>query len=112
MVWGGVLFVIALIAQNVKSVLESGLSIASIVYGSLLGVFLLGRLTKDVGEKAAMIGMLCGLMLMLYIYTQTKIAFTWYVMIGTSVTMATALMASLVVKEQIKEQVKENDVTT
>ena len=111
-VWGGVLFVIALIAQNVKSVLESGLSIASIVYGSLLGVFLLGRLTKNVGERAAMTGMLCGLVLMLYIYTQTKIAFTWYVMIGTSVTMVTALLASLVVTEQVKEQVKEDNVRT
>ena len=97
--WGGVLFSIALVAQNVKSALESGLSIASIVYGSLLGVFLLGRLTTRVGEKAAMVGMLCGLVLMLYIYGNTKIAFTWYVLIGTTVTMATALLASLVIKE-------------
>ena len=97
--WGGILFLIALIAQNVKSVLESGLSIASIVYGSLLGVFLLGTLTKRVGEKAAMFGMMCGLVLMLFIYTNTKIAFTWYVLIGTTVTMTTALLASLIVKE-------------
>ena len=97
--WGCVLFAIALIAQNIKSVLESGLSIASIVYGSLLGVFLLGRLTTRVGEKAAMVGMLCGLVLMLYIYGNTKIAFTWYVLIGTTVTMSTALLASLVIKE-------------
>ena len=99
MAWGCVLFAIALIAQNIKSVLESGLSIASIVYGSLLGVFLLGRLTTRVGEKAAMVGMLCGLVLMLYIYGNTKIAFTWYVLIGTTVTMSTALLASLVIKE-------------
>ena len=98
--WGGILFLIALVAQNVKSVLESGLSIASIVYGSLLGVFLLGRLTKKPGEVAAMIGMVCGLAVMLYIYANTKIAFTWYVFIGTSVTLLTALVASLFMKEK------------
>ena len=98
--WGGVLFLIALVAQNVKSVLESGLSIASIVYGSLLGVFLLGRLTKKPGEVAAMIGMVCGLGVMLYIYANTKIAFTWYVLIGTSVTLGTALVASIFLKEK------------
>ena len=98
--WGGVLFLIALVAQNVKSVIESGLSIASIVYGSLLGVFLLGRLTKKPGETAAMIGMVCGLAVMLFIYANTKIAFTWYVFIGTSVTLGSALLASLFIKEK------------
>ena len=41
--------------------LEAGLTIASILYGSLLGVFLLGLLTKRVQENAAMIGMIAGL---------------------------------------------------
>ena len=83
-----------------KSVPESGLTIASIIYGSLLGVFLLGRLTKKPGEVSAMIGMVCGLCVMLYIYSSTKIAFTWYVFIGTAVTLGVALIASLFLKEK------------
>ena len=42
--WCAILFAIGLLARNVKSVLEAGLGIASIVYGALLGVFLLGLL--------------------------------------------------------------------
>ncbi|MCA2969670.1 MAG: sodium/solute symporter [Acidobacteriaceae bacterium] len=98
--WGGVLFVIALVAQSIQSVLESGLSIASIVYGCLLGVFLLGVLTKRTGEKAAMAGMLAGLLTNLYVKFGTTIAWTWYVLIGAAVTVATAVLLSLFLNEE------------
>jgi solute:Na+ symporter, SSS family len=94
--WGVILLGIAMIARHWGNVLQAGLSIASIVYGALLGVFLLGLLTKRVGETAAMIGMLVGLVLMLYVRFATPIAFTWYVLIGTSATFMTGLLASLV----------------
>lgn len=94
--WGVILFFTGLIASQFRSVLEAGLGIASILYGSLLGVFLLGLLTKTVGERAAMTGMLSGFILMLYIYTSTKIAFTWYVLIGTAVTYAVGTLSSLI----------------
>jgi Na+/proline symporter len=98
--WGGVLFAIALVAQSIQSVLESGLSIASIVYGCLLGVFLLGVLTKRTGEKAAMAGMLAGLLTNLYVKFGTTIAWTWYVLIGAAVTVATAVLLSLFLNEE------------
>jgi SSS family solute:Na+ symporter len=98
--WGAVLFGIALVAENWGSVLQAGLSIASILYGSLLGVFLLGLLTKRTGENAAMIGMTFGFFLMLYIKFYTPIAWTWYVLIGTTVTFSTAYLASFAVPEK------------
>ena len=97
-VWGIVLFLIGLLARHWGSVLEAGLSIASIVYGSLLGVFLLGLFTRRLGEKAAMTGMLCGLVVMLFVRFGTPIAWTWYVMIGTSATIGAGLAASLVLE--------------
>ncbi len=100
--WGAILFAIALLARNVKSVLEAGLGIASIVYGALLGVFLLGLLTKRTGERAAMLGMACGLTLMLYVKFETSIAWTWYVLIGSSVTFLTALAASYFITEKVR----------
>jgi SSS family transporter len=99
LVWGVILAGVALLARNWGGVLQAGLSIASIIYGSLLGVFLLGLLTRRVGEIAAMCGMIAGLALMLYVRFATPIAFTWYVLIGTSMTFATGLLASFVVKE-------------
>lgn len=98
--WGVVLFAIGLVARHWGSVLEAGLSIASVLYGSLLGVFLLGLLTRRVGEFAAMAGMVAGLAVMLYVKMGTPIAWTWYVLIGTTVTFITGLAASLVWREK------------
>lgn len=99
--WGVVLFVIGLLARNVSSVLEAGLGIASILYGALLGVFLLGVLTKHVQERAAMIGMSAGLAVNLYIKFATPVAWTWYVLIGTLVTVVTAIAASWLLREKL-----------
>jgi Na+/proline symporter len=98
--WGVILAGVALLARNWGGVLQAGLSIASIIYGSLLGVFLLGLLTKRVGEIAAMCGMVAGLALMLYVRFATPIAFTWYVLIGTTMTFVTGIAASYVVREK------------
>ncbi|MGH9674522.1 MAG: sodium:solute symporter [Bryobacteraceae bacterium] len=98
-VWGVVLFAIGWLSRQVESVLQAGLSIASVIYGSLLGVFLLGVLTRRVGEKSAMIGMVAGLAVMVYVRAATPIAWTWYVLIGTSVTFLSALASSYVRRE-------------
>ena len=99
LIWGVILFGVALMARHWGSVLQAGLSIASVLYGSLLGVFLLGVLTRRVGEFAAMFGMAGGLATMLYVSLRTPIAFTWYVLIGTSVTFLAGLAASFISKE-------------
>lgn len=100
LLWGAVLFAVALLARHWGGVFEAGLSIASVLYGSLLGVFLLGVLTTRVSETAAICGMAAGLGLMLYVRFETSIAFTWYVLIGTSATFLTGLVASLVWKKE------------
>lgn len=105
--WGAVLAGIALLARHWGSVLQAGLSIASIVYGALLGVFLLGLLTKRVRETDAMIGMAAGLAAMLYVRFATSIAFTWYVLIGSAVTFFTGLAMSA---SHIAENVFEKDI--
>ncbi len=66
----------------------------------MLGVFLLGLLTKRVGEIAAMCGMTASLLLMLYVGLRTPIAFTWYVLIGTAATCAVGLVLSLFLNEE------------
>jgi Na+/proline symporter len=76
-------------------VLETGLTIASIPPGVLLGVFLLGVLTKKPRERAAMAGVATGLCAILFVWLRTPIAYTWYVGIGTSVTFLAAMAASL-----------------
>jgi SSS family transporter len=97
--WAVILFLVGLVARHWGSVLEAGLTIASILYGSLLGVFLLGLLTRRVQENSAIVAMLAGLLLMIAVKRWTNIAFTWYVLIGTTATFLTGCVVSLVLGE-------------
>src|SRR5229473_4333618 len=103
-VWAVLLFLVGLIARHWGSVLEAGLTIASILYGSLLGVFLLGLLTKSVQENSAMVGMIAGLVLMICVKQWTHVAFTWYVLIGTAATFLTGYVTSQLLGESSSER--------
>jgi SSS family transporter len=92
--WGVVLGTIALFASRWGSVLESGLGIASITLGILLGLFLFGVLTKAPREKAAIAGTVVGMAAMLYVKFGTAIPFTWWVAIGAGTTFAAGYIAS------------------
>src|SRR5579863_6213474 len=98
--WGGVLAAIALVASHWGSVLESGLSIASVTLGILLGVFLLGVLTKRARENAAIAGVIAGALVMLFVKFETTIPFTWWVLIGSGVTFGVGYLASLAMRER------------
>jgi SSS family transporter len=94
--WAIVLFVLAVLClQKVTRVVEVGLQIASIAYGALLGVFLLGVLTRRAVENGAAIGMLCGFAIEVYLWKFTLVPFTWWVAIGTLTTFATGYLMSL-----------------
>jgi solute:Na+ symporter, SSS family len=87
LIWAAVLFGLALIAlHGLGRVVEVGLQIASVAYGALLGVFLLGVLTKRANQTGAMVGMVCGFGVELYLWLGTHVPWTWWVMIGTAVT--------------------------
>jgi SSS family transporter len=109
-VWALVLFAVAVysvFAGGKGHVVEVGLSIASVAYGALLGVFLLGTLTRYASQGGAIVGMICGFALNLLLWldpnpivlgpiTIPHIAFTWYVLIGSTVTFVIGSVASLV----------------
>jgi Na+/proline symporter len=95
-----VLFGLALLAlQKVGRVVEVGLQIASVAYGALLGVFLLGVVTRRANQRGAMVGMLFGFGVGLYLWS-THLPWTWWVPIGTTVTFTVGYGASLLLTEQ------------
>ena len=103
-VWGVILFGLALLSRHGGRVVEIGLTIISVAYGSLLGVFLLGILTRRATESGAIAGMACGLALNLYLWLGAnqfaswagfRIAYTWLVAIGTVVTFVIGYAVSL-----------------
>lgn len=68
------LFGLAILSlHKVGRVIEVGLQIASVAYGALLGVFLLGVLTRRANQRGAIAGMTCGFAVELYIWLCTRI---------------------------------------
>lgn len=107
--WTMLLFILAWMSRGGGHVVEVGLSIASVAYGALLGVFLMGTLSKDATETGAIVGMIGGLAINLVLWRQPrsipisvgtaqivlpKIAWTWFVLIGSLFTFALGWTAS------------------
>ncbi|HWY23207.1 MAG TPA: sodium:solute symporter [Candidatus Acidoferrum sp.] len=92
--WALLLFGLAVLSlRQVGRVVEVGLQIASVAYGALLGVFLLGVLTKRANQRGAMVGMMFGFSTELFLW-RTHVPWTWWVMIGTLVTFVVGYVAS------------------
>jgi len=95
LVWGVVQIGVALAARNMGgSALSQALSIASLINGPVLGVFLVGTFLRRVSQPPALIGMIASICAMLYVYFGTKIAWTWYVLLGSLITLLVAWVAS------------------
>jgi SSS family transporter len=95
LVWGVVQIGVALAVRNQPgSALSMALSIASLINGPILGVFLVGTFLRRVSQPPALIGMLVSITAMLYVFFATKIAWTWYVFLGSLITFVVAWAAS------------------
>jgi len=104
-VWGVVLFALAIVVrQSGQKVLEIGLSIASVAYGCLLGVFMLGVLTRRASESGAMVGMVCGFVLNIFLWQFTAVPYTWYVPLGSIVTFAIGYSASFFLRRPAPDE--------
>ena len=84
--------------QTGESALNLALSVASLINGPILGVFLVGTFIKNAREKHALIGMLASIALMIYILLGTKIAWPWYALIGSLTTVIVTFIATLFIK--------------
>jgi SSS family transporter len=112
--WGVVLTGGALLfPQNQQTpVVVIALSIASFTYGGLLGGFFLGILSRRARQSDAILGMSIGILAMAFVVFARqiaaavpplapmllplgKIAWPWYVLIGTVITLVTGMLASL-----------------
>ena len=114
LVWGIVFIGFASLFRDQKNpVVELGLSIASFTYGGLLGVYLLGMLSRKANERAAIVAFITTIVVMTFVifgvwYSvkeghwlfqfrpsgETKaalglrgLAYPWYVVIGSSLTI-------------------------
>jgi SSS family transporter len=104
LIWGVVQIGVALAVRNQSgSALSMALSIASLINGPILGVFLVGTFLRRVSQPPALIGMLVSICSMLYVFLATKIAWTWYVFLGSLITFVVAWAASFAFAPATKE---------
>jgi solute:Na+ symporter, SSS family len=94
--WGVVLTAVAFGARHLKeNVVDNALTVASLVSGILLGLFLLGILTRRVGQTAALAGVIAGASAVIYAKFGTSLAWPWFALVGTTTVYAVGLLASL-----------------
>lgn len=82
------------------NVLEAATSIINFFGGALVGMFLLGMLTR-VGPTGAIVGFVAGFMAVLLATVGTNISFMWYSAIGAITTILIGVLTSFVVKEKV-----------
>ena len=99
LLWGLVLMGFGLVKWG--PLLEAGLTVASLPFGSLLGLFLLGTFDSRANAGGALVGMFAGLATVLSVFQFTKVAFTWYFLIGAVVTF---LVGSLTSRFTLRDQ--------
>ena len=80
-------------------VVELALSIASITYGGLLGLFMLGGLSPRVRQRDAILGLAVATAAMLVVVLGkpgplAQLAWPWYVPLGLAITLVTGWVAS------------------
>jgi len=73
-----------------NTAVEVALGIQSLVYGGLLGGFALGLLVPQADERSVMIGMSSGIgtVTLIWLTASSEIAWPWFVLIGSLVTVA------------------------
>jgi SSS family transporter len=116
--WAAILFALAMFSRGGGHVVEIGLSIASVLWGAMLGVFLLGTLSRRAGERGTIFGMAAGVVVNLLLWLQPralaipfdgrmlilpKVAWTWWVLIGSMVTCVVGYTASVLFPEGVRE---------
>ncbi len=112
LLWSAILIGGALLYKNEGTpVVTIALSVASFTYGGLLGAFFLAMLVRRAIQRDAILGMAVGIGTMSFIVFAkalsgwfpgmaptlapfAKIAWPWFVLIGTSLTFVTGILSS------------------
>jgi SSS family solute:Na+ symporter len=120
--WGVLLTGGALLyKQQGTPVVVIALSIASFTYGALLGGFFLGWLWRRAIQRDAILGMSIGILVMSFVVfakqlvpvfsvvsgtltSLSKIAWPWYVLIGTTVTVGVGILSSFTHRQRTETE--------
>jgi SSS family solute:Na+ symporter len=92
--WGIYAIAFALLAKELGSLIEAVNILGSLVYGTILGIFLTAFYLKKVTGTPTFVAALIAETLVLYCYLFTEIPFLWYNVIGCLVVVVVAFFLS------------------
>lgn len=94
--WGVAQIGVALGAQWIRSVLDTGLGVLSLAAGPVLGAFLVGVLSRRVGGGHMLAGMAVGFVTLVPVWYYSLTGFTWYAFVGAAATAIAAHVAATI----------------
>jgi sodium-coupled monocarboxylate transporter 8/12 len=93
--YGAIVLSLAFVIGRLGTLLEASNKAIGLAGGPLLGLFLLGMLSRRANAKGAVVGWIAGVAALLPIFLKTNVSFLWYAMIGCLSTMTVGWIASL-----------------
>lgn len=92
--WGLYAIVFAMFANRLGTLIEAVNILGSLVYGTILGIFLVAFLFKQVGARAVFISALLSEALILGLFFFSDLPFLWYNVVGSVAVVGTSLVLS------------------
>jgi Na+/proline symporter len=98
--WGCYAIVFALFASELGSLVEAVNILGSLVYGTILGIFLVAFYFKKIGGNASFYAALIAELVVLYCYLFTSIPFLWYNVIGCLLVITIAFLLNAILPKK------------
>ena len=92
LVWTVIIVAVAVMFNfTSKALVEIGLSIASVTYGGMMGIFVMGRVFRDFDDRAALAGMAAGIAATATAAITTQLFWLWFVVLGFTVSFGSGV---------------------
>ena len=100
--WGIYAIIFALLASELGSLIEAVNIIGSLVYGTILGIFLVAFYTKKISGNSVFISAIIAEVVVLYCFLFTSIPFLWYNVIGCLIVLILSTGINQILKRKLK----------
>ena len=106
LIYGVIVVALAFLVQRLGTLLEATNKVIGLIGGPLIGIFLLGLLTRRATARGALIGWISGLIFTIWVCFGTQISFLWYAMAGSLSTLIIGYAASRFDRAPTPQQLK------
>lgn len=112
--WGVVILILSFFAGSIApTVIEAINKVGSALYGPILGVFLLGMLSRRIGSTGANAGLIVGVLFNLYLWKeQPQVFWMWWNFIGLVLTIGIAVVVDAITKTTAPVAIATTDIDT